>query len=157
MVPGWFFMVPGWFFMFLLWLQVWFSWCQVDLYRHEWSQVGLFPSWAKCDVKNTQKLLTLSVSWPHDPARPCRPKAGFGLVIMMMAVVEKISEDHLVAVKPFLCLLICRRHRDWGRSQINESVDRPCRLHHLMHRPKFYIIAEITDTITDSAILWQPL
>ena len=23
-----------------------------------------------CDVKNTQKLLTLSVSWPHDPARP---------------------------------------------------------------------------------------
>ena len=54
--------------MFLLWLQVWFSWCQVDLYRHEWSQVGLIPSWAKWDVKNTQKLLTLSVSWSHDPA-----------------------------------------------------------------------------------------
>ena len=34
---------------------------------------------------------------------------------------------------------------------------RQCRLHHLMHRPKFYIFAEITDTITAlTAILWQP-
>ena len=49
-----------------------------------------------------------------------------------MTVVEKISEDHLVAVKPFLCLLIRRRHRDWGRSQISESVGHQCRLHHLM-------------------------
>ena len=92
MAPGWFYSYRSvfhgsrWFFMFFLWLQVWFSWCQVDLYRHEWSQVGLIPSWAKWDVKNTQKLLTLSVSWPHDPARPCRPKGGFGLVMMIVMI-----------------------------------------------------------------------
>ena len=73
-----------------------------------------------------------------------------------MTVVEKISEDHLVAVKPFLCLLIRRRHRDWGRSQISESVGHQCRLHHLMHCPKFYISAEITGTITDSSN-WEPV
>ena len=28
---------------------------------------------AKWDVKNTKKVFTSSVSWPHDPARPCRP------------------------------------------------------------------------------------
>ena len=28
----------------------------------------------------------LTVSLPHDPARPCRPTSGFGLVMMMMVI-----------------------------------------------------------------------
>ena len=35
---------------------------------------GLSAAGAQCDVKNTKKVLTSSVSWPHDPARPCRPR-----------------------------------------------------------------------------------
>ena len=76
----WFFKVPGWLFIVqgrFLWLQVWFSWFQVDFYRHEWSQVGLNPSWAPQarseTLRTPQKVPAWSVSWPHDPARPCRP------------------------------------------------------------------------------------
>ena len=35
----------------------------------------MVPGWFKSELsadKNTKKVLTSSVSWPHDPARPCR-------------------------------------------------------------------------------------
>ena len=46
-------------------------------------------------------VLTSSVSWPHDPTRPCRPEAGFGLVIMMMTFPSK-DEERLYLIMEFL-------------------------------------------------------
>ena len=51
-----------------------------------WFQVSLHPSWAlkaRSEMLTTpQKVPAWSVSLPHNPARPCRPQAGFGLVMM---------------------------------------------------------------------------
>ena len=41
----------------------------------------------KSDVENTPKCPRLTVSLPHDPARPCRPEGGFGLVMIMMTMI----------------------------------------------------------------------
>ena len=53
----WDFMIPCWF----LWLLL----------------VGLYLSWApearSETLRTSQKVPAWSVSWPHDPARPCRP------------------------------------------------------------------------------------
>ena len=40
-----------------------------------------------CKVRHwdhPKKVPAWSVFWPYDPARPCRPLAGFGLVLLMM-------------------------------------------------------------------------
>ena len=58
MAPGLVFIFPG---GFLLSLMV-----------PGWIKSELSAAGAKWDVKNTKKVLTSSVSWPHDPARPCR-------------------------------------------------------------------------------------
>ena len=84
-------MAPGWFLL----LQVGFSWFQVVF--HVFMAPGLVfmilggfslslmvPGWPKSEpklcpnlqarsetLKTPKKVLTSSVSWPHDPARPC--------------------------------------------------------------------------------------
>ena len=86
MVPGQilcFFKVPGWFSRFQMGIygyskfQIcfsWFLWFQVGLL---WFQVCLYLSWApearSETLRTPKKILAWFVSWPHDPARPCRP------------------------------------------------------------------------------------
>ena len=45
-------------------------------------QPELSTEGAKWHIENTPNCPRLTVSLPHDPARPCRPKGSFGLVMM---------------------------------------------------------------------------
>ena len=83
----WFFKVVSWFFMVFGWFPLFFKvsrWIFIVINGPRLVKSVLSAAGAKWDVKNTKKVLTSSVFWPHDPARPRRPQAGFGLVKMMM-------------------------------------------------------------------------
>ena len=71
MVFGWF----PWFFMVFGWFPWFFKvsrWIFIVINGPKLVETELSAAGAKWDVKNTQKVLTSSVSWPHDPAKPCR-------------------------------------------------------------------------------------
>ena len=79
MAPGLVFMIPGGFLSSLI-VPGWF--------KSELSAEGV-----KWDVKNTKKVLTLFVSWLHDPARPCRPEADFGLVYIIIVMLSQLTRN----------------------------------------------------------------
>ena len=73
-------MVPGRF----LWLGMGpggFSWFKDGFYSFSSFQVSF--SW----LRTPQKVPAWSLFWPHDPARPCRSPAGFGLLLMMVMLI----------------------------------------------------------------------
>ena len=69
----WFFNVVSWFFMVFGW-SPWFlklsSWIFIVTNGPRLVKSELSAPGAKWDIKNTKKVLTSSVSWPHDPAIP---------------------------------------------------------------------------------------
>ena len=82
-------MVFGWF----PWIFKVSSWIFIVINGPMLVKSELSAAGAKWDVKNTKKVLTSSVSWPHDPTRPCRSEVGFGLVMMMMVRMIKNLES----------------------------------------------------------------
>ena len=73
----------------------------VSTIYQQYIQFKLSAGGAKPDIEKTPKCTRLTVSLPHDSARPCRPKGGFGLVIMMMMIVRlmlKMPESRFAKV-----------------------------------------------------------
>ena len=74
-VVSWFFKVVSWFFMVFGWFP-WFlkvsRWIFIVINGPRLVKSELSAAGAKFDVENTKKVLTSYVSWPHNPARPCR-------------------------------------------------------------------------------------
>ena len=69
---------------------------------YSWCQVGFNPSWVPeaCSepLRTPRKVTAWSLSWPTiPPSRPCRPQAGFGLVINMNSMALKCNMIRVVA------------------------------------------------------------